>query len=376
VKLLARHEVRHGNERRHLELYEGNLAAIPPSERVDVLVISAFPGDYTPTRTSLVGALHERGISVESIATQKEEDLLESMNCWLSKDLTAERPDAGFARLLCFEPPRRADPAELVGDLFRAIMPFALNDNIATRTIAAPLLAAGDQGHDRELMLVAIFKAATEWFARGLPIDVFKLVVLPKHATSALQLFRNLCAVARVAASPVIVRPTTEHGEGDAAGVSLMEPGARARQEDGSRGRSRPIYDCFISYSRSDGEYVDALVRQLGAAKPDLRVYQDKLKLRAGASWQSELDRVIETCRKVIAVYSPKYLKSRTCIEEFNMARLRHRKSQAGVLLPLYLRTAALPLYMQSLEYVDCREADRERMMAATPNLVAAIATC
>jgi hypothetical protein len=39
------------------------------------------------------------------------------------------------------------------------------------------------------------------------------------------------------------------------------------------------------------------------------------------------------------------------CKEEFNIALFRHRESEGGVLLPIYLYTAELPTYMKLIQY-------------------------
>ena len=61
-------------------------------------------------------------------------------------------------------------------------------------------------------------------------------------------------------------------------------------------------------------------------------------------------------------MYSPNYLASKICIEEFNMALFRHRESSDGVLLPIYLHTSALPTYMKILQYQDAREGDNAKI--------------
>lgn len=106
------------------------------------------------------------------------------------------------------------------------------------------------------------------------------------------------------------------------------------------------------------------LVRMLREVIPDARIFIDKLEIKPGQSWQAEIDEALESSLKVIALYSPAYLQSKVCIEEFNMARLRHRESDDGVLVPIYLRTVdpKLRLYMRSLNYLDCREGDPGRI--------------
>lgn len=363
MKLLGRHAVHHGDEQKWLELYEGDLAAIPSADAVDILIVSAFPNDYTATPTSVIGALQRRGISVADLARDKEEDLRDSLHCWLSRDVRSRHPHAGFSRVLCFEAPLNRDPAEVVGDVFRAIMPFALTQ-VETRSLAMPLLASGDQGRDPDEMLAAIFKAASHWFARGMPVDVIKIVVRGVLAAYTRRGFERLCLGGRSRVVPA--------SSSTAFPAPAVRPGMRSKAAAPSGPAS---YDCFISYSREDEKEIDALVQQLKGARPALRVFQDKLEIQLGDSWQSELDDVLETCRKVIAIYSPTYLKSRMCMEEFNMARLRHRENESGVLLPVYLRSTNLPLYMRSLQYFDCREADPKRIAGCCERLATSMAS-
>jgi hypothetical protein len=341
MELLESHVVHYRGQPRHLKLYRGDLADIPPSEAVDLLVVSAFPDDYVPTPSSLIGALYRKGISVDELAADKAVDLRSSCSCWLSRELT-DFPDAGFRRILCFEPLIRGNPPEVVGDIFRALMPFVLEEP-PIHSIALPIIASGDQQFDSELMLRSLVDAAVHWLAAGLPVETIKVVTYSYAEAARLRkLFRALTA------SPVAT-PSSE---------------VKASK------KSKERYDVFVSYSHSDGEEVATLVATMKAALPQIRIFQDKLELKIGDAWQMELDNALENCLKIICVYSPAYLSSKMCMEEFNMARLRHRESEEGVLLPLYLRTAQLPLYMRSLQYLDCREADQLRVKHSCAELV------
>ncbi len=138
-----------------IELLMGDLAAIPLEHDVDVLILSAFPDDYTPTPTSLIGALWAKGVSVAALAQDCGEDLRQTFSCWLSKPIGPEHSELHFTRILCYEPLRRGRAAELVGDVFRALAPFTLGPpNI--KSVAMPILASGDQGQPAIEMLQAI----------------------------------------------------------------------------------------------------------------------------------------------------------------------------------------------------------------------------
>ncbi|HSW12039.1 MAG TPA: toll/interleukin-1 receptor domain-containing protein [Solimonas sp.] len=351
MQLLEEFSVR----RSRIQLYHGDLAAIPPAEAVDLLVVSAFPDDYAPTPSSLIGALALRGVSVAALAADKEADLRDNFSCWLSRDLSGQYPDLGFRRILCFEPQVRGRPPEVVGDVFRALMPFALAET-PTRSIAMPVLAAGDQRYDSEVMLAALLEAAVHWLEHGLPIETIKIVA---HSASSVPRLRKTFTRLR----PRSVRFPARNGL----------PGKGLLSADVPTAPPPPGYDFFVSYSRIDAPEVDQLVQGLKNAAPGARVFQDKLELKPGDSWQAELDEALESCRKVVAIYSPAYLQSKVCMEEFNMARLRHRETDSGVLLPVYLRTAQLPLYMRSLHFLDCREGDVMKLGEACGKLASGL---
>lgn len=60
----------HGRVSR-IELCGGDLTLLESGENVDLLVVSAFPGDYVPTASSLIGALERKGpIGRRACATQ------------------------------------------------------------------------------------------------------------------------------------------------------------------------------------------------------------------------------------------------------------------------------------------------------------------
>ena len=145
MNLINSIQVRDGQDKR-IELYQGDLTALSPTEAFDLLVVSAFPNDYIPTNGSLIGALFRKGLSIASLSAAEEIDLRESFSCWLSREFTPEDSGLRFRRILCFEPLFRGRPPELVGDIFRALTPI-LAERPDIKSIALPVVAAGDQGY-------------------------------------------------------------------------------------------------------------------------------------------------------------------------------------------------------------------------------------
>jgi len=328
MELIDTITVRHQGIERSVMLFVGDLALLPEQEAVDVLIVSAFPDDYTPTRTSLIGALARTGVSVAALADDKEVDLRQFSSCWLSRAI--DRPSVNFRRILCFEPRYRGHAPEVVGDIFRSIVPFTAGKPSVSQ-VAMPVLASGNQGEPADVMLEALTDAAVHWLSIGLPLDRIKIVL---HDSSDLGSLRETFA-----------RVKQRHSE------AALAPGQHAFR-----------FDVFISYSHKDKETVDDLVMALRTVRPSLRIFLDRLELRPGSAWQQHIFDALDESRKVICAFSPNYLESKVCKEEFNIALFRHRESTDGVLLPMYMYTAELPTYMKLVQYEDVREGDRNRM--------------
>jgi hypothetical protein len=329
--------VEHATGARQVELFHGDLTRIPRDEAVDVLVVSAFPDDYRPTSGSLIGALQREGLSVAELARRKAVDLRSAFSCWLSEDLGDASERYGFRRILCFEPLVRGAPEEVVGEIFQSLMPIVHGDP-PIRTIAMPLVATGDQGTPTSAILAPLLEAATRWLELGLPVDRLKIV--ERSASKAADLAVRFAEFKRdLPAKPSKTRKTFS-------------------------------YDVFISYSHQNAGAADLLVTELRQRKPDVRIFLDRHDIDLGQSWQTKIFESIADSEKVIALYSPSYLQSKMCREEYNIAHILHVESEVGVLLPIYLAGADLPPHMRTIQYRDCRESDREKLVQACQDII------
>ncbi len=96
----------------------------------------------------------------------------------------------------------------------------------------------------------------------------------------------------------------------------------------------------------------------------------DVQSLNRGAAWQHEIFTALENSRRVVAVYSPSYVGSKVCQEEFNIAWALTRKRSRDIIFPVYWRSTDLPAYMEMLNYIDCRESNASALSGATSELL------
>jgi TIR domain len=340
VELLDAIGIDHESGERRIELYVGDLTALPPTEAVDVLVVSAFPDTYDPWPGTLIEALAKKGIAVSELAERKAVDLRQTCSCWLSDELAVEDPEIQFKRILCFEPLSRGAPAEVVGDIFRSLLPF-LGDG-GVKTVAMPVVASGNAHVPVSEILPPLVEAAVHWMSLGVSLQRLKIFV-PRDP------------VGREEAEALFADLKRNH-----------EPARLTAKQDFA-------YDIFVSYAHQDGDDVEFIAEQLSEVDSRLRLYLDRQRLDPGSAWQYELFDALDSSRKVVVVYSPSYVQSKVCKEEFNIAWARSRDADEKVLFPLYLYTATLPTYMKMIQYVDCREGSRALMRSACERVITAI---
>jgi len=329
-----------GRQTRTISFWEGNPADIGPDDPVDLLIVSAFPNDYTPTKRSIIGALDRKGLSVASLAADKAYDLRPTTGFWLSKPLPRKAGPVGAKQILCFEPYYLGDrPSEVVGSLFRGLFPFLSDD--ADATIAMAVIATGALGEAPDRMLRALVTAAAAWMERGLPIRELRIME-PYEARVALL-------------TPVFAELQATYAPVVAAGHEHK-------------------HDVFLSFAEEDGAAVDILRQALSGGQQPVGLFDYRYSIDPGKVWQDAIDEAMQSCRKMVAFLTPDYFNSDVCKEELNMARCRHRKERQKFLFPMYVRAlpneADLPLWIQTVNYVDCRDVDAGKIVAAAKRIL------
>ncbi|MDT8273253.1 MAG: hypothetical protein RRA35_08670, partial [Desulfomonilia bacterium] len=169
----------------YIELYHGDINNLSPQEAVDILVVSAFPNDYTPTHGSLIGSLYEEGISVEALSQDKLEDKRASSYCWISRPIGSDPRETRFRQILCYEPPHAVHPAEALGNVFRCLASYPATD-LSISTVALPLLSTGDAAVPLAEMIEPLIYAAVHWMKNGLPLK--RLILVERSETKAYEM--------------------------------------------------------------------------------------------------------------------------------------------------------------------------------------------
>ena len=176
MQLLDYIQVKTGKGFADIELYYGDLSAIPREHEVDIVILSAYPDDYTPAEGTIIGSLYKKGLSVKQLSETKEMDLRKSLWCWFSKELSAaQKEQFNFHHILCFEPDKRKEEAvEYVADIFRCLNNFVFEDD--HNHVAMPTVAAGSHYASAVKITEAIIEASIFWLQRGLPLSTIKIV--------------------------------------------------------------------------------------------------------------------------------------------------------------------------------------------------------
>lgn len=342
-----------------IQLLQGDMSAISPEYASDILAMSAFPNDYKALEGSLVYALAQKGFSVEAIAKEKEADLREQLNCWLSKPLPKkDQEQFNFKKILCFEPGEKIkEPDNIVGNIFRCINTFVFNDT--HNTVIMPMIGTGYQQVSLEKILPALLKAATFWLQNGLPLQCLRLVTHSdeqcKKAMALFEKFKDEIKPGKEKAPP--------------------KPAAAPQPSENISGgpETNAGYDYFLSYAHKHAADVQYFVDKLKHKNSSLSIFYDKDSIPPGGLWIQQISVAIASAKKVLVFLSPDYDNSPVCWDEFQCAKLVEYNQKKSVIQTVYLyghTENPMPLIMGIYSYIDCREGSKEKIDACIEKLL------
>ncbi|XP_030852601.1 uncharacterized protein LOC100890762 [Strongylocentrotus purpuratus] len=330
-----------------VDLCLGDITRLPMEDKMDVIVISAFRGDYSPSPQSVIGALQRTfNLSVEDVAKDKEEDLRKLYSCWWSKPLPSRLP---YRRLLCFETRRVMDgrPQELVANVFRCLVPILNNED---GTVITPLLNA-QQGADEVAMLKGMVEAAVNWMKAGLPLRRMKLVLYVQLKDGEVQ-GHSLKRFEDVTKTFDDLKERYE--------MQLLLPKAVPLE-----------FDVYLSFSKEDEEVAKVIKEKLSSAKEGVVIYDSSQQaMNTDNVFQQDMYSVMMKSARIVTVLSPNYLKNNACIEQYNIALCCNRRALRDMLAPFYVDSVEMmPTYMGLVQYVDCRPHDPSKIQDACSSL-------
>jgi len=142
---------------KQFELYEGDITNLP--FEVDLICVSAFKNGYIPVPGTVIGQLYNRGLNVDKLSQQPELDFRESLGIWVSEKL-----NQFFAKkLICVEIIGANDTLSgAINNLFAVLAALEIRGE-QNKTIAIPLLGAGNQGIDPKNVISVLLKASIDF---------------------------------------------------------------------------------------------------------------------------------------------------------------------------------------------------------------------
>lgn len=363
-----------------IQLLQGDLSTLPEEHAADILVMSAFPGEYIGLKGSLILALQEQGLYVKDLAADKESDLRKQLNCWLSKPLSeSDQKKFNFKRILCFEPGEKIkQPEEVIGDIFRCINTFAFDED--KNDLIMPVIATGYQKISLQKILPALLQAARFWLQNGLPIRSLKLVVYrTEQVKEALPIFEYFADIMQPAKENKAAVEKDDRSIDEPEETYLPESGGAEEETDVSpveESAPQPVkegFDYFLSYAHVHAKDVQYFVDELKNQNNKLQVFYDKDSIPPGGLWIQQISAAIQKADKVLVFLSPDYDMSPVCWDEFQCAKLMEYNRRKSIIQTIYLyghKETEMPPIMGIYSYIDCREGNAAKMKACIKRLL------
>jgi hypothetical protein len=179
---------------RSFELYEGDLTH--PEYAADLLVVSAYRGNYSPVANTLIGALYTAsGLDVSALAADSEFDLRGSFGLWISREMSGQH----FKRIMCLELiGGRLPVSDVIENIFLGLSILDAK-GVEVASVAMPLVGAGSQGITPESVMAALLPAARKALSRLPCLTTIRFVEIDPGRVAALdQAMNNLLGRSKV----------------------------------------------------------------------------------------------------------------------------------------------------------------------------------
>jgi hypothetical protein len=142
---------------KEFELVQGDITNLP--FEVDILCLSAFKNDYTPTESSIIGQLFKKGINIEKLSKKPSMDFRESLGIWVSDEFE----NYFFKKIVCVEIIGANNSfIAAVKNLFAVISILEIQGK-RNFSIALPMIGAGDQSIDDKLVISSLIDISLEF---------------------------------------------------------------------------------------------------------------------------------------------------------------------------------------------------------------------
>eukprot|EP00111_Clytia_hemisphaerica_P017752 TCONS_00052511-protein len=294
---------------------------------VDVLVISAYPGDYTPVHGTVIGALqNDLGIRVRELAKKKEEDQRKLLSCWWSNELPKK---SKFKRIMCFEGSfkKNAQPPSTVSEVFRSLVSLSKEEPIS---VMMPLLSSGNQRYNQKLMLRLIVEASIHWMEIGLPMKELKIVLYQRDTSEVSKVNKIL--------------------------VDLFEEMRQKTNKLAMKNKNEFKYDFYLTYAPGNDEVAAMVVKSIKEIQPNYKIHEERQKIDPEKAFQDHIYETMSTCARVIVLLSPNFMDDVACIEKYNIGMCYARNTRRNYLAPIYIEEISnMPTYMGLIQYIDAR---------------------
>jgi hypothetical protein len=136
------------------------------------------------------------------------------------------------------------------------------------------------------------------------------------------------------------------------------------------------IADVFISYSQKDSKIVSIVVKDLEEA--GLKIWQDKTRIAPGERIREEVNDGIRNSSVVLIFISLRSLRSRSVLDELDMAMYREKQERRTVVYPILIGRVSVyskefPEDLKGKAYIDLRFRFGSKYRAFRDQLIAVI---